>query len=151
MDIFFVTTFFDNLRSNGDCREYVGYCGKNGYCYVKIDGKNFLAHRLAYFLKHGNIPKGLHVLHKCDNRVCCEPEHLFVGTALDNMLDKKSKGRQARGKTHGMQRISESSIRIIRDVYFDGFVSQRKIAEIYGVSQAAIYHIIKRKNWKHIS
>lgn len=81
-----------------DCWPWLGTRhGKGGYGSVKrgpaIAG-NALAHRIAYTLTHGSIPVGLHVLHRCDNRLCCNPAHLFVGTNADNMRDRDAKGRQ---------------------------------------------------------
>ena len=59
-----------------------------------------LSHRRAWIFSYGSIPYGLMVLHKCDNRACCEPTHLFLGTALDNMRDAKRKGRKTGWASH---------------------------------------------------
>lgn len=65
-----------------------------GYGQFHIGKRNFSAHRVAYTLERGEIPVGMCVCHHCDNPVCCNPAHLFVGTHRDNVLDKWNKGRQ---------------------------------------------------------
>lgn len=67
------------------------YCGR----------KQVEAHRLSWVLHFGPIPTGMHVCHTCDNPECTRPEHLFLGTAAANLADMRSKGREARGDTHG--------------------------------------------------
>ena len=87
-------------KSTIDCWLWTGYIGKNGYGRFKAN-KDIGAHRFAYQLLKGPIPAGLFVLHRCDVRHCVNPEHLFLGTQRDNILDAQSKGRLARGDTHG--------------------------------------------------
>ncbi len=84
---------------SGMCLEYYGRLDKYGYgfirCYVPETKKRklFKLHRIAYEFRIGPIPKGLYVLHTCDNRRCFNPEHLWIGTAKDNWHDGISKGR----------------------------------------------------------
>lgn len=66
-----------------------------GYGQTRYEGKLWGTHRLAYVLTHGDIPKGLQVMHSCDNRSCCNPAHLSVGTNLDNVNDMIVKNRHA--------------------------------------------------------
>ena len=84
------------ITKNG-CWEWIGNPRENGYCRTTYKRKNWYVHRLAYTAFVGEIPKGMDICHKCDNRKCCNPNHLFVGTRKDNMEDCKDKGRTAKG------------------------------------------------------
>lgn len=88
---------------DGDCWEWNGILTRDGYGAIRAHGRMRLAHRLAYTVWSGPIPDDLCVLHKCDNRRCINPDHLFLGTRLDNTADMLSKGRgknQKPGKVH---------------------------------------------------
>lgn len=91
-----------NLERVGDCIEWTGNLKpRSGYGYLYFGGSNRPVHRLVYELQIGQIPDGLFVMHLCDNRPCCNPAHLAVGTPSDNMVDCASKGRNAmQRKTH---------------------------------------------------
>ncbi len=95
------------------CVEWTGVTVKsNGseahrYGRYTSGGKKHLAHRSAYARVHGPIPQGMMVLHRCDNPKCCNPDHLFLGTHLDNMADMRAKGRG--NKTHPTPRPGSSN------------------------------------------
>ena len=78
---------------NKDCIEGVGATNNSGYCSTRRDGIRIGAHRNAYIDAYGEIPKGLHIMHICDNRKCINPKHLKAGTVSDNMRDCVAKGR----------------------------------------------------------
>jgi hypothetical protein len=87
----------------------------NGYGQQKIKGKNYRVHRLSYRLFVGEIPKGLLICHKCDQKDCINPEHLFLGTQADNMLDMVQKGRSLKGNKHplyGKHHSDEAKLKI---------------------------------------
>lgn len=87
--------------SKDECWNYLGLLDSAGYGRFTVNGKAEGAHRISYELTHGYVPDGMHVLHKCDNPTCVNPNHLFAGTALDNMQDKCRKGRHHNNKkTH---------------------------------------------------
>jgi hypothetical protein len=86
-----------------DCWEWMGEPFGDRYGVLQVNGINRAAHRISYALAYGEIPHGMWVLHRCDNRRCCNPSHLFLGTHQDNENDKVAKGRQARGDRHGLR------------------------------------------------
>jgi len=120
----------------------------NGYGLINIDGKMEYAHRMAYELYVGKIPDGLFVLHKCDVRLCCNPEHLFVGTQKENLDDMTRKGRRAKGEGGGTSKLKTHEVLEIRSMA--GTKTQTAIAGIFGVSRRLIGLIINRKRWAHL-
>lgn len=144
----------------GQCLEWNGRRTYNGYGVLTIrkegkkNGKKIgtNAHRASYLAWIGPIKRGLLVLHKCDNRCCIEPSHLFLGTHADNMNDMKLKMRQYRpeGELHGQSKFSDSDILKIREEYATGSISQAKLAKKYAMSLTSAHNIVTRKSWKHI-
>jgi len=126
------------------------------------------AHRTAWELFYGEIPKGLVVRHHCDHRACINPEHLAVGTQADNVADMMVRGRwggagsagmkrrrhspasgPVRGEAHHCAQLTADQAREIRERYAVGGMSQYALARDYGVSRSAIAHIVQGKTWKH--
>lgn len=86
-------------KSIDECWEWQGYRNKKNYGVTRIGGRNskaFLAHRLSWTIHFGEIPHGMHVCHKCDNPSCVNPNHLFIGTNQDNIMDRVAKGRSSK-------------------------------------------------------
>lgn len=104
--------FWSKVDKSGDCWEWTACRTRAGYGQFKSDGRLHRAHRLAWALTNGPIPEGKHVLHRCDNPGCVNPDHLFLGSHQDNMDDMSNKGRR---KNPGRSRIvdpeTESKIR----------------------------------------
>ena len=93
--------FYSKAIEQGDCIVWTAAKNVEGYGRFHYSGKFWMAHRLSWTLEIGEIPDGMHVLHKCDNPPCINVNHLFLGTNSDNVADKVSKNRQARNyKTH---------------------------------------------------
>jgi hypothetical protein len=108
------------------------------------------AHRIAFQLYRGPIPDGLFVLHKCDVRACCNPDHLFLGTNADNMADMAAKGRAClhQGVTNGRAKLTEDNVREIRRRH--GRQSQPSLAKEFGVCRRTIQQIQYRNLWPHL-
>ena len=120
-----------------------------GYGKFQLGGKSQSAHRVAFCLYHHEIPHGLHVLHKCDNPLCVNPDHLFLGSHIDNMADKHAKGREVlppSGELHHKAKLAEFEVRSIRKSPYP----KQYLAQTYGVSVCTINDIQKRRSWRHI-
>ncbi len=86
------------IKKENGCWEWNGAITSLGYGHMRINYKDTLVHRIAYWLTYGPIPEGMCVCHKCDNRKCCNPSHLFSGTVYDNTQDMIQKGRKVSSK-----------------------------------------------------
>jgi hypothetical protein len=151
------------------CWEWKGVISKYGKVWLNVDDgrKRFAAHRISYYLTNKVDPKQLMVCHKCDNMKCCNPNHLFIGTGQDNVLDMIKKGRDCkgiylnafqknspelipRGESNGLSKLTNGQVLGIRKDYNNGKISQLKLGNKYGVSRGAVYAIIHRITWNHI-
>jgi hypothetical protein len=132
---------------NTGCWFWIG--GGTRYGRFWANGKLEGAHNISYVLHKGEIPKGLQVCHSCDNTQCVNPDHLFLGTFQENMDDKVSKGRQAKGETAGRAKLKDDDVRVIRQMIAEGF-PQAQIARDYGVDPKQITRIKQKKTWSHV-
>jgi len=139
----------------GDCLIWPKGKTKYGYGEVSICGVQMMAHRLVYWIYCGPIPKGMRVLHKCDNPPCVNPKHLFLGTAKDNSMDAWNKGRlkpipPRPGELNHNSVLSDKKVIEIRRRYAAGGVLQKELAAEFGVSQVTISSITRLKIWRHL-
>jgi len=111
--------------------------------------KHLLVHRVSYEWARGAIPEGVLVLHSCDNRLCVNPQHLRLGTHQDNMDDMVRAGRQRseRGAAHAQAKLTPEAVSEIRDRYAEGGVTQKVLAEEYGISSTHIGRILRLERW----
>lgn len=148
--------------SDDECWPWLKAKTTLGYGAFNIPGyKRVRAHRFAYSLANGVIPDGLCVCHSCDNRLCCNPSHLWLGTVADNNRDKMQKGRHrygprdfdkvnwARGSRVGRSRLTEEDIPIIRSRLAKG-ETLRAIAKDYGVDNTSISQLKLGRTWSHV-
>jgi hypothetical protein len=147
-----------------DCWEWQGSTTSSGYGNLSWHGLRVQAHRVAYFLKFGGI--GLEtgfrhdgkaktykrfVLHKCDNRLCCNPEHLFLGSMRANQLDAYQKGRKRQPQSkHANAKLTPAQVREIRRRYDAGEAKQVPLSQEFGVSQRVISLIARRESYKDV-
>lgn len=133
--------------SDDGCWNWKRSKDKNGYGYIKRKGiRTQKAHRAAYEIFNGVINEGLLVCHKCDNPSCVNPDHLFLGTDIDNVNDRSSKGRGMRGEKHHRAKFSEEQVMQI----LKSDLSPVDLAAMFGAHRNDIYNILNGKTWKHI-
>jgi hypothetical protein len=144
------------LGPNGDCWEWTGYRHPVGYGQIGRGPKGaggLHTHRAAWEVTNGPIPKGKLVLHTCDNRLCVNPAHLWLGTHRDNTQDMIAKGRRrpssavARGEDVALAKLTEEMVRAMRA---EPPMTFKELGEKYGVSTGTANKVILRRTWKHI-
>jgi hypothetical protein len=133
------------------CWLWLGSKNRSGYGSLSLNGKHCAAHRMSYRLFVGDIPHGMFVCHHCDVKACINPEHLFIGTAADNMQDAAAKGLTVRGDKNGARhhdklKLSMSLAQEIR-VRRGAGESLKDLAAAYGVSQSSISMVCCGKRW----
>ena len=119
----------------------------DGYGQFHIGKQCYVAHRMAWMLFRGPIPNGLHVLHKCDNRKCVNPQHLFLGTPADNMRDMADKGRSTAGEKHPCAKLSNQKVDEIRRRYAVGDTTQEALGAQFGVNSQTISRVVTFTSW----
>jgi hypothetical protein len=150
-----IENFWAQVDKSGSCWIWTGtYPGSDrGPRYGRFGfmGKKHAAHRFSWQIANGKIPSGMHVLHRCDNPNCVRPDHLFLGTHRDNMLDMFAKGRRRilRGSEQGLAKLCEQDILLIRRKYSAG-ARQIDLAKEFNVDQTSISRIVLYKSWKHV-
>jgi len=125
---------------------------KGYYGQIRTGNTMSLAHRVSYELHKGKIPKGKFVLHTCDVPSCVNPDHLFLGTQLDNMLDKKIKNRchSNKGSENGRSKLTEKEVTEIKLLLNSNLFLQKEIAEMFNVAQNTVSSISTGYTWKHM-
>lgn len=147
--------FWGNVKRGPGC--WTWQAARRGqYGRMHLGNRSWIgAHRMAWRLSRGPIPDGMCVCHHCDNTLCVNPDHLFLGTNAENTADRTRKGRSARnsnpqpGTLNGRAKLTEDDVIDIRTVYAIG-ARQIDIAAAYGVTQVQISAIVRRKQWNHL-
>ncbi len=123
-----------------------------GYGGFYFEGRTHPSHRIAWMFAKRKIPKGLCVLHRCDNPPCCNPAHLFLGTKADNAHDRHRKGRTnaARGEQQGGAKLTSADVILIRAACASG-QRHKDIRARFGVSRSSVGLIANRVRWAHVS
>jgi hypothetical protein len=143
-----VDQFWDYVAKTDTCWLFTGSIWNNGYGMFHFNGLRKTSHRMSWELTYGKIAEGMFVLHKCDNRQCVRPSHLFLGKQSDNIADMVNKKRHkwVSGANHGMAKLTEKDILYIRN-FCKKRGDQKRMSDLYGVAPTQISKIIKRKNW----
>ena len=144
--------FWGNVRikkKSDACWRWKGQPNTNGYGKFSFRGNVYKAHRVAYFLANGRINDDMLILHSCDVRLCCNPKHLYQGDQKRNAADAVERGRNTRmyGEQNGKAKLTKRQVRSIRKRYQKGEVTQKTLAQYYGVGETTIYYICTGERW----
>lgn len=134
-------TFMNRVRKTESCWIWTGTTNQYGYGIVLVDKKSKRAHRVSYEIHKGEIPSDMVVMHSCDTPACVNPDHLSIGTKLDNNRDCKEKRRNAFGERNGHAKVTDEQIDLIRTLPF----TQVQLAQMFGITQSQISRIISGK------
>lgn len=143
--------FWAKVERGEYCWLWTGGTSHKGYGRMSMSGKRKAAHRIAYEFTYGPIPDGLNVCHKCDVTDCVNPEHLFLGTQMDNVQDMRSKGRERKafGETHTRAKLNVQTVRSIRQDVANGY-NQREIAERHGLKLSTAASVASGRAWRRV-
>lgn len=140
-----------DMKEEDECWYWKAGTQSQGYGSLGIgNGKTALAHRVAFELTNGEIQENSCVMHKCDNKLCCNPNHLALGTIADNNQDMVEKGRQAKGEIHGMSKLTNKMVIRMRSDYSEGKYTYEELAEKFGVHKVTVKEIVEGKTWSHL-
>ncbi len=146
-----IDRFWNKFERTDDCWNWTGSKLSNGYGVIHASGRGgqmFYAHRLSWGLHNGIIPAKMFVCHKCDNRSCVNPDHLFLGSVYDNNQDTINKRRHAFGTKNGQAKLNHEKVREIRERYAAG-TAKSELAMAFNVDPATINSLIRGKTWKN--
>jgi hypothetical protein len=136
--------FLDKIRvAESGCHEWCSTMRKDGYGKFWLDGQTVQAHRAAWIVFQGEIPKGKLVLHKCDNRKCVNTNHLYIGTAKDNTRDKIERCRW-----WGRMKIPYAVVEKARSLVSSGW-TQQKTADFLGIKQVQVSRYVRKNQRSH--
>ena len=137
-----------DVRSVDECWNWTRSMSNYGCAYYQ--GKSVSSHRLAWQLANGRPPQdGMMILHSCDNKKCCNPNHLREGTCKENIIEARDRGLSPRGEARHNAKLTESQVREIKRLIQSG-VPQRVIGNMYGVSKTSIGYIHRGKSWTFV-
>lgn len=139
-------------QGENDCWVWTGLRNTKNYgVFSFTEGGSRSSHRVSYAIANGLVPAGMLVCHKCDNRPCCNPDHLFLGTNDDNMADAARKGRRGlgRGDHNFRAKLTEEKAKEALSEYRAG-ATQTALQKKYGLAPATVHDLVHGINWKHL-
>ncbi|MCP8895301.1 HNH endonuclease [Shinella daejeonensis] len=151
-----IERFHDSYQPepNSGCWLWAKRLNGSGYGIMSVRSRRLGAHRVAYSIHNGDITDGLFVCHKCDVRSCVNPDHLFLGTTRENILDAKRKGRLHRwagarsGEANPKAVLSRDAVKLIRKIVAADITTKKEIADAFNVSRSNISMIASGELWK---
>lgn len=152
--------FWDKVdkKSSSECWNWTAAKNENGYGIIGKGGRKegvMRAHILSWEIENSRkLPAGMVICHRCDNRACVNPNHLFADTQKVNMQDCSAKGRikngDQRGENNGSAKLSARQVRSIKKSFVPHRMTRKMLAQRYGVSESAIKKIVSGNTWGHI-
>ncbi len=150
-------------KAKNDCWIWTGTIGSDGYGKAKRDGKTVRAHRLSYAFYKGDIPANTCVCHRCDTPLCVNPDHLWIGSHIENELDKTQKGRRSpspsvshperlpKGESHHKAKLLDGTVEVIYQMGVQNMTAEQiKESLELEVHPSSINRIISGKGWSHL-
>lgn len=131
-----------------DCWNWTGKKTRDGYGSIHWNSKSYSSHRVSFEISTGESPDGFEIMHSCDNKSCCNPNHLRKGTHIENMQDMINKGRQAKIFPDNKGKMNYELAEKLRQD-FSVIKNKRKLAIIYNISPIHVRDILSRKCWKY--
>lgn len=141
--------FWNQVDKKEDHQCWLWMGAGHKYGTITVKNENFLTHRYSWSLINGVIPPSLSVCHNCDTPLCVNPKHLFLGTPKENTQDMVSKGRSAKGETHGNGKLTELIVLEIRRLHSCG-LTYTEIGKQFDISRVQVSNIVNRRQWTHI-
>ena len=135
--------------ADSGCWEWTGALDRQGYGKIGVNGKTISTHRLSAHIHLGfDMDPDLCVCHRCDNPLCFNPAHLFIGSVSTNMLDAAFKGRSS-GMARPEAKVTDAQVLEMRCRHANG-ETQRQLAAEYGLTFQGVHKIVTRKTWRHL-
>jgi hypothetical protein len=139
------------IKKNG-CWSWAGKNKNKKYptFWINHAKRSIQAHRVSYVIHSGMFDDDLFVLHKCDNVECTNPEHLFLGSSIDNIRDMVSKKRHLYGEKKPNTNLKESDIHLMFQLRDRLSLNGREIARLFNLDSTTVYDILNKKTWRHL-
>ena len=146
--------FWQKVRKTDGCWNWRAAQTRKGYGHMSFGGKVVESHRVSWMLNVGPIPSGLWVLHRCDNPLCVRPDHLFLGTAKDNIQDAWKKGRMKRppyiyGEQCSWHQLKPAQVTEIRRRHSNGELNG-DLAREFGVRHNVVWKVVNNRSWRYL-
>lgn len=140
--------FWSKVSRSDGCWRYTGQKRPKGYGTFLASGLDYFAHRVAFTLSTGQqIPNGYICCHKCDQRDCCRPDHLFISTLQGNNMDMKLKGRRPSATN---RKLSDEQVREIRNAHAAGESIGSIGRRIYNGDSRSARHLVRGRSFSWV-